>query len=180
MNSFSSVTIVGRLTRNAELKNTQSGNSVLSFTVAVDRRKKGPDGNFSDETMFIDVSYFSQNAMNICQFMEKGLQVGIVGELNMRKWVSNDGVNHSKIEVIASNVHIIESKEASELRRTKQSPSDSPQPSQGFSTRSPQQSGFSGGNFTRMGVNLSKSTEIKQETPDFGPDSFDDDQDVPF
>lgn len=174
MNSFSNVTLVGRLTRNAELKNTQSGSSVLNFSIAIDKRKRSSDGTFVDEAIYVEVAYFSQNAMSICSFLEKGVMVGVTGELNQRRWVANDGTNQSRIEVLANNIHLIESKEATELRRSRQTGSQevSSQPS---ASQRPQ------GNFTRAGMNLAKSTVIKQPEPAaLGPDSFDDDQDVPF
>lgn len=188
MNSFSNVTIVGRLTRNAELKNTQSGGSVLSFGVAIDRKRKSADGTMTDDPTFIDVSYFAPSALNICQFMEKGTQVGITGELNQRKWVANDGSNVSKIEIIANNVHLIESKEATELRRGRSNANFSDASSNSFQGQQPNNFVASNGNFTRTNMSFSSNARTAtHQAPkpepnqvDFGPDSFDDDQDVPF
>ena len=196
MNSFSSITLVGRLTRNAELKNTQSGSSVLSFGIAIDRRRKGLDGNFTEDPVFVDVSYFSSNALNICQFLEKGTLVGVVGELSMRKWVSNDGQNMSKLDVIANNVHLIESKEATELRRQRQQmPSFTREESGVVNSSDFQRSNSTFQSTTaRFGYTQQTNTQnnnqntfsnngqnnASQAQANDGPDSFDEDADVPF
>ena len=167
MNSFSNVTLVGRLTRDAEMRTSSSGVAVVRFAVAIDRRRRDGD-NFVTDTTFIEVSYFGQSAKNICMYLEKGLLVGVVGELNQRKWESQDGAKNSRIEVLANNVHLIESKSMKENRL--QGGSQSDQYSQGGSA------------YSDAGRQPSASNSgIKQYVPDenIGPDSFNDD-DVPF
>ena len=96
------VVLVGRLTRDPELRNTNSGNAVCSFTVAVDNRTKNPDG--SKSTSFIPCVVFQQQADNVGKFTRKGSLVGIEGRLNQRNYQKQDGTKASVLEVICDNV----------------------------------------------------------------------------
>ena len=76
---INNVVIVGRLTRDPELRRTNSGVSVCSFTVAVDNRTKNPDG--SKSASFIPCTVFQQTADNMTKFLRKGSLVGIVWQV---------------------------------------------------------------------------------------------------
>ena len=117
MNSFSSVTLVGRLTRDAEMRTTagDNPNTLVRFSVAVDRRRRDGDG-FVEEPSFFNVSYFGQRASAISVYLQKGLLVGVTGELQQRKYVDREGREVSTIDIIANNVHLIESKSMREQR----------------------------------------------------------------
>ena len=102
------VVLVGRLTRDPELRRTNSGTSVCSFTVAVDNRQKNPDG--SKSASFIPCTVFQQTADNMTKFLRKGSLVGIEGRLNQRSYVRNDGTKASVLEVICDSVQFLEPK----------------------------------------------------------------------
>ena len=102
------VILVGRLTRDPELRRTTSGTSVCSFTVAVDNRQKNPDGTKS--TSFINCTVFQQTADNMTKFLRKGSLVGIDGRLSQRSFVRQDGTKGSVIEVICDSVQFLEPK----------------------------------------------------------------------
>lgn len=102
------VILVGRLTADPELRKTNSGTSVASFTIAVDNGMKNADG--SRGTCFLNCSVFNQQADNVVKFTRKGSMVGVEGRLNQRKFVRKDGTNASVIEVIADSVKFLEPK----------------------------------------------------------------------
>jgi len=105
------VVLVGRLTRDPELRQTNSGNAVCTFTVAIDNLMKNPDG--SKSTSFIPVVVFnSQRAETVSKFARKGLLVGVEGRLNQRSYVKNDGSKASVIEVLGDSVQFLEKREA--------------------------------------------------------------------
>ncbi len=102
------VVLVGRLTRDPELKRTNSGTSICSFTVAVDNRSKNPDGTRG--TSFIPCTVFQQTADNMTKFLRKGSLVGIEGRLNQRSFTRQDGTKGSVIEVLCDSVQFLEPK----------------------------------------------------------------------
>ena len=105
---INNVVLVGRLTRDPELKTTNSGTSVCSFTVAVDNRQKNSDGTKS--TSFIPCTAFQQAADNMSKFLKKGSLVGIVGRLNQRSYQNKDNVKVTVIEVLCDSVQFLEPK----------------------------------------------------------------------
>ena len=102
--SINRVIISGNLTRDPELRQTQSGMAVLSFGVAVnDRRKNNQTGEWEDYANFIDCTMFGTRAQNIQRFLSKGTKVTIEGKLRWSQW-ERDGQKRSKIEVIVDDI----------------------------------------------------------------------------
>lgn len=106
--ALNSVTIMGRLTTAPEIKTTQSGVSVTSFCVAVDRRYQ-PQGQ-EKKTDFIDVVAWRNTADFICKYFQKGSMIGIEGEIQTRTYTDQDGKNRKVTEIMANNVSFCESK----------------------------------------------------------------------
>lgn len=104
------VVLVGRLTRDPELRKTNNGASVCSFTVAVDNRQKNPDGTRS--TSYISCTAFQMTADNMFKFVRKGSLVGVEGRLNQRKYVRKDGTNASVVEVLCDSVQFLEPRDS--------------------------------------------------------------------
>ena len=102
------VVLVGRLTRDPELKRANSGTSICSFTVAVDNRMRNPDGTKS--ASFIPCTVFQQTADNMTKFLRKGSLVGIEGRLSQRSFTRQDGTKASVLEVICDSVQFLEPK----------------------------------------------------------------------
>ncbi len=102
------VVLVGRLTRDPELRRTGAGNSVCSFTVAVDNRMKNPDGTKS--ASFIPCVVFQQSADNMVRFLKKGALVGVEGRLNQRSYQRQDGSKANVLEVLCDSVQFLEPK----------------------------------------------------------------------
>ena len=102
---INSVTIIGRLTRDIELKSTAGGTTVGKASIAINRRvKRG--GEWTDEPSFFDVVMFGKTAENIAKYAGKGKQIGISGELEQQRW-EKDGQNRSKIVIIANSVQLL-------------------------------------------------------------------------
>ncbi|MBR3814854.1 MAG: single-stranded DNA-binding protein [Spirochaetaceae bacterium] len=105
MNDLNQVMIIGRLTRDAELKYTAGGFAIASFSIAVNRRRKNGE-QWVDEVSYFDVSLFGKSAENLNQYLIKGKQVGIQGELRQDRW-EQDGQTRSKVFIVASNVQLL-------------------------------------------------------------------------
>ena len=103
------ITIMGRLTRDPELRTTQAGVSVTSFTVAVDRDFGGRDGG-ERQTDFIDCSAWRSTAEFVNKYFRKGSMVVVSGRLQSRKWQDRDGNNRTSWEINVDNVYFGESR----------------------------------------------------------------------
>ena len=103
------IIIMGRLTRDPELRHTQTGTPVASFTLAVDRDFK--DRNTGEKgTDFIDVVAWRQTAEFVSRFFTKGRMAVAEGRLQIRDWKDRDGNNRRSAEVVADNVYFGDSK----------------------------------------------------------------------
>ncbi len=103
------ITIMGRLTRDPELRRTGSGVAVTSFTVAVDRDFGGRDGG-EKETDFIDCVAWRQTGEFVSKYFTKGSMIVVAGRLQIRSWNDKDGNKRRTAEVVADNVYFGESK----------------------------------------------------------------------
>ena len=100
--------IMGRLTRDPELRRTQSGTAVTSFSLAVDRDFKSQSGE--KETDFIDVVAWRSTAEFVAKYFTKGRMAIVEGRLQIRPWTDKDGNNRRSAEVVADNIYFGESK----------------------------------------------------------------------
>lgn len=105
MNDLNKVILIGRLTRDAELKYTNGGMPVSRFSIAVNRRKKTGE-TWADEANFFDVVLLGKSGEAINQYLTKGKQIGVEGELHQNRW-EQDGQQRSKVEIVASNVQLL-------------------------------------------------------------------------
>lgn len=100
------ICLVGRLTRDPELRRTNSEVAVCSFTLAVDDRVKDAQGNKT--TTFIGVTVFNNQADNCAKFLRKGSLTGVDGRIRQRTFERRDGTKASVIEVVADYVTFLE------------------------------------------------------------------------
>ena len=98
------ITIIGNATKPPELRYTPSGQARAGFGVAVNRRWKGRDDEWQEQTSYFDVTCWGQLAENVCESIDKGTRVAVVGRLEQRSWEADDGTKRSKVEVIADEV----------------------------------------------------------------------------
>ena len=107
------ITIMGRLTRDPELRRTGSGIAVASFTVAVDR-DFGKNENGEKETDFIECVAWRQTGEFVSKYFTKGSMIVVSGRLQIRNWNDKDGNKRRTAEVVADNVYFGESKRSNE------------------------------------------------------------------
>ena len=105
------IIIMGRLVRDPELRTTQSGVAVTSFTLAVDRDFKSRESG-EKSTDFIDVVAWRQTAEFVCKYFAKGRMAVVSGRLQSRDWTDRDGNKRTSFEVLAENVYFGDSKNA--------------------------------------------------------------------
>jgi len=108
MTDLNQVVLVGRLTRDAELKYTNSGYAILKFSLAVNRSVKR-DESWQDEASFFNAVIFGKRAESLAQYMLKGKQIGITGELKQDRW-EQEGQSRSRVEIVVNNLQFLGSK----------------------------------------------------------------------
>lgn len=99
------VALTGRLTRDAELKYTNSGLAICAFSVAVNRRRKQGD-EWIEEASFFDVTLFGRRGEAVQRYLTKGTQIAVQGELKQDRW-EQDGNRRSKVQIIANDVQML-------------------------------------------------------------------------
>ncbi len=172
-NDMNMVSLIGRLTRDAEMKFTQGGMAIANFSLAVNRRKKNGD-NWEDDAHYFDCTLFGKSAESIEGWLKKGKQVAITGELKQDRW-EQDGQSRSKVGIVANSVQLLASpgdnkQKAQAPARAQASPQRGPaQPRQTYNSKPP--------------VSPQQGQRAPQYSPydqgQLGPEQFDDDQ-IPF
>jgi len=107
--SFNQVILMGNLTRDPELRQIPSGQSVCSFSLALNRSYKGSDGEWQEATDYVDVVAWAGLGERVAQYLTKGRPVLVSGRLQSRSW-EQDGQKRSKIEVVAQDVTFLGSR----------------------------------------------------------------------
>ena len=103
------VTIVGRLTRDPELRQTAGGTSVCSIRLAVTSRvNRG--GEWGDQSNYFDVTVFGRQAETAETYLSKGRRIGVDGRLSWREWEAKDGTKRQNVEIIANDVFFLDSR----------------------------------------------------------------------
>lgn len=102
------IVIIGRLTRDPELKSTNAGTSVCNFSVAVDRTYRDKEGN--RPTDFFDISVFGATAEFVAKYFKKGSSIAVSGAMESRKFVDKDGNNRIAWSLHADEVNFCGSK----------------------------------------------------------------------
>lgn len=105
MASDNTVTLVGNITRDPELRFTPSGQAVASFGIAVNRRWQNRQTNeWEEQTSFFDIKCWAQMAENVSESLGRGSRVIVTGRLEQRSWETDQGDKRSKVEVVADEV----------------------------------------------------------------------------
>ena len=104
-NDINHVTIVGRLTRDAEISYLPSGAPMAKISIAVNRSRKNGD-QWVEEVSYFDSAIFGKTAENLRQYLSKGKQIGLEGHLKQDRW-EKDGQKFSKVSIIADNVQLL-------------------------------------------------------------------------
>jgi len=101
------VQIIGNLGRDPEMRYTPSGSAVTNFTVAVNRPRRGQDGNTIDETEWFRVVLWDKLAETANEFLRKGRTVYIEGRLQSRKYTNKDGVEQTSVEIVGNEMILL-------------------------------------------------------------------------
>ena len=107
--------LMGRLTRDPELRHTQSNTAVCSFRLAIDRDRKGPNGE--RQTDFIDCTAWGKTAEFVSQWFRQGSLAIAVGRIQSRQWQDKDGSNRTAIEINCDEVLFGETKKQAEKQK---------------------------------------------------------------
>jgi len=107
------IVIMGRMTRDPELRHTPNGVAVASFTLAVDRGFTPKDGG-ERQTDFIDVVAWRNTAEFVSKYFVKGQMTAVTGRLQIRDWTDKDGNKRRNAEVVAENIYFTDSKKSRE------------------------------------------------------------------
>lgn len=101
--SFNQVILMGNLTRDPELRTTPNGQSVCSFSLALNRSYKGADGNWQEATDYVDIVAWGPLGERVAQYLTKGRPALVNGRLQSRSW-EQEGQKRNKVEVVAQDV----------------------------------------------------------------------------
>lgn len=101
--SFNQVVLMGNLTRDPDLRQTPNGQSVCSFSLALNRSYKGSDGQWQEATDYVDVVAWGPLGERVAQYVTKGRPVLVSGRLQSRQW-EQDGNKRTKVEIVAQDV----------------------------------------------------------------------------
>lgn len=111
--SINRVNLSGNLTRDPELRATQSGTQILTFGVAVNDRRRNPQtGKWEDAPNFIDCVVFGKRAESLGRYLVKGTKVAIEGKLRWSQW-ENNGQKRSKVEVVVDEIEFLSPRDQS-------------------------------------------------------------------
>jgi single-strand DNA-binding protein len=116
MQDVNSITLVGRLTRDPELRSTASGLSVASLRLAYTQSRKSASGQWEEEAGYIDVTVFGNQADTVTKFLAKGRQIVVQGRLDFRQWKTDEGESRSATQIIANQVQFIGANENGQTR----------------------------------------------------------------
>ncbi|HMO00125.1 MAG TPA: single-stranded DNA-binding protein [Miltoncostaeaceae bacterium] len=104
------VTLVGRLTRDPELRHTGGGDPICSIRLAVSSRARDESGNWGDRSNYFDVTVFGRQAQTAADYLAKGRRIGVDGRLSWREWQAQDGSKRQSVEVIANDLFFLDSR----------------------------------------------------------------------
>lgn len=106
MQDLNQTVLVGRLTRDCELKFTQSERAYTYASIAVNGSKKDGNGNYVDDPSFFDIQIWGKMAQNLCQYLTKGKQIAVVAHLHQDRW-EKDGQKQSRVAIVAESVQLV-------------------------------------------------------------------------
>ena len=126
---YNKVVLAGNLTRDIEIKYTQSGSAIGNTAIATSRKFKSKSGEQKEEVMFVDITFFGRTAEIANQYLRKGSKVLIDGRLKLDQWTAQDGTKRSKHSVTVENLQMLgtPSVDRGEPERRTPAPEPSPQ-----------------------------------------------------
>jgi|FLOH01.1.fsa_nt_gi single-strand DNA-binding protein len=124
---MNNVQILGTITREVELKYTNSGVAIGSFGIAYNEKRKQQDGSYGDVAHFFDITAFGKTAENINSYFQKGSRILLNGSLDFQSWVDKDGQKRSKVGIKVNSFDFIDKRDNSQQSQPQQSYQSAPQ-----------------------------------------------------
>ena len=150
---YNKVVLVGNLTRDVEIRYSQSGSAIGNVGIATSRKWKSQTGEQKDEVMFIDLTFFGRTAEIANQYLRKGSKVLVDGRLVFQQWTAQDGSKRSKHAITVENLQMLDSKADSQNPNNRNGYGE--QPSQnnygGGQQQQPQQNNYGSNNSNSYG-----------------------------
>jgi len=109
MHDINRVVLVGRLTRDPELRSIPSGRSVCDLRIATNSSHKEPDGEWGERPNFFDVSVFGPHGENVAAYMRRGRRVCVDGRLSWREWETSEEQKRQSVSIVADSVQFLDS-----------------------------------------------------------------------
>ena len=166
------IILMGRLTRDPELRRTGTGTAVTSFSLAVDRDFKSQSGE--KETDFIDIVAWRSTAEFVSKYFTKGRMAVVEGRLQIRDWTDKDGGKRRSAEIVADNVYFGDSKRDG----------DGGYQSSGYASGGGYSGGYASGGYASPAAPAAPAAPSGYGAPSMGGDQFaelsDDDGELPF
>ena len=152
---INNVVLVGRLTKDPDLRYTANGQATANFTLAVNRSYKNANGQYDAD--FINVVIWRKPAETLAQYAKKGTLLGVTGRIQTRNYENQQGQRVYVTEVVCENFQLLESRASSERRQNND---------QSFGG-----GGFNGGQSFNQSFNQSSNQASQNTMPDFGRDA---------
>ncbi|MEI5994005.1 single-stranded DNA-binding protein [Candidatus Enterococcus mansonii] len=162
---INNVVLVGRLTKDPDLRYTSSGSAVATFTLAVNRNFTNQNGN--READFINCVIWRKPAETMANYARKGTLLGVTGRIQTRNYENQQGQRVYVTEVVCENFQLLESRSASEQRQTQEGSGSTPTYNAGGGGFQSQNNNFAGQN----NFNQSSSQSNNNGMPDFDRDA---------
>ena len=123
-NDMNRVLLIGRLTRDPELRHTQGGTSIANFTIASNRNYTTNSGEKREEVYYFDCVAWAKGGEIIVEYCKKGSKIAVEGRLHQNRWEDQSGNKRSRVEIVVDNFQFLDSKGASSQTTTSNSLSD--------------------------------------------------------
>lgn len=117
MADLNNVTFTARVTMAPELRNTHSGTPLVNLRVVINDAVRDDDGAWQQKPNFVNVTVFGPNAENLSRSLTKGSRIGVDGRLSWREWTTDAGAKGQALDVVANNVHYLDTKAEADARR---------------------------------------------------------------
>jgi len=134
---YNKIIIAGHLSKDIEIRYTQSGSAIANTAIASSRKFKGADGQQKEEVLFVDLTFFGRTAEIVNQYLRKGSKVLVDGRLKLDQWTDQQGNNRSKHKVDVESVQMLDSKESGNSSKNSNTSHAAPQPAPATPPRQP-------------------------------------------
>ena len=186
MSDLNQCNFIGRLGDNPKMQNTQSGDAMATFSIAVSEKYNDRNGNRTEKTEWINVQAFGKLAEIIGQYLSKGSQVFISGKLQSRKYTGQDGVERTAVSILARDMSMLGGGQQSQ--QGGYAPQNAPQAQQGYQQGNGGQWGNQGYQNAPQaqqrqypdGITASPSTAMQRPPQSTLPPKVADDDTIPF